>query len=170
MLVRVYRRLSGGGRPIIVSAREALPAEVAALIDAPLVLDACGDAGPLGALVSAASAVRTPLLFAAAGDAPNLEAPFVDALERAYDQARVAGPTPVAILPTWPDGAVEPLAALYDTAAFLEGARTALDGGERKVTAAIDAARTRPYPLRHEDAEMLRNVNTPLDLEAAGRG
>src|ERR1700737_478967 len=84
MIVRVYRRLTSSGRPCIVSVREPLPAALAQHIPAPTVEDRHGDVGPLGALASAAVQVRTPLLFAAAADLPNLDAGVVDALEECY--------------------------------------------------------------------------------------
>jgi molybdopterin-guanine dinucleotide biosynthesis protein A len=67
------------------------------------------------------------------------------------------------VLPTWPDGHVEPLAALYDCATFERGAAHALQAGERKVTAALDGARVLAYAIGPEEEALLANVNTPAD-------
>lgn len=165
MLVRLHRRLAEGGRPCIVSARGPLRPDVSARLACTVVFDDYPDGGPLGGLASAAARVATPLLFAAGGDVVNLDAAFVDRLEREYDAAdRCAGGVD-AVLPTWPDGKVEPLAALYAKEAFLRGARAALAAGRKRVTAALEGLRIRPYTVRPEDEALLANVNTPQDYE-----
>jgi molybdopterin-guanine dinucleotide biosynthesis protein A len=169
MLVRVYRRLTSLGRTCIISSRAPLEAALASSIAAPVVVDEYEDAGPLGGLVSAATRVRTPLFFAAAGDLPNIEAAFVDELEREYDRLVSAGDTPEAIVPTWPDGKREPLAALYDAGAFARAGRRALESGRRRVTAALDDMRVAAFAVMPEDEARLANVNTPDDYAAHGR-
>ena len=163
MLLRVYRRLGGQHRPCIVSVREPLDASLAARVRCPVVADADPDAGPLGALATAAEKVDTPLFFAAAGDIVHIDAAFVDSLLEDYRRAIDEGRTPAAVLPTWPDGRTEPLAALYDTAAFLRGARAALQAGRRKVVDALDGLDVVAHPVRREDEERLANVNTQAD-------
>jgi len=164
MLVRVYRRLTITKlRPCVVSARGPLEPAWAEAIDAPVVFDEFDDAGPLGGLVTAVARVQTPLFFAAAGDLPNMDAEFIDALEREYDRSAEDGPAPDAVVPAWPDGTLEPLAALYDTAAFARCGRLALDAGRRRVTAALDGMRVTRYPVSPEDEARLANVNTPGD-------
>lgn len=163
MIERVYRRLTEGGRPCVVSVRLAADAALLNLSSAAIATDEFGDAGPLGGLVSAAAAVRTSLLFAAAGDLPNIESTFIDTLEREFDRRCELGEAPHAIVPVWPDGKLEPLAALYDTAALLAGGKTALAVGKRKVLAALEGARVARYAVRAEDEAMLANVNTPED-------
>jgi len=167
MLARVYRRVVDGRRPCVVSARAPLEAELASAIRAPVVLDARGDVGPLGALVTVASTLATPLLFAAAGDLPELDAAFVDDLEAEYD--RVAGDSdsdaPDAVVPRWPDGDVEPLAALYDVRAVVRAGAAALDAGKRRMTAMLDGLRVRHFAVRPQDEARLVNVNTPPDYE-----
>jgi molybdopterin-guanine dinucleotide biosynthesis protein A len=165
MLARAYRRLTEGGRPCIVSARAPLEPRLAALIPAPVVLDEFDDAGPLGGLVSAAASVRTPLLFAAAGDLPQIGAAFVDALEDEYDRLCTAGDAPEALVPTWPSGRSEPLAALYDARALARAGRLALHAGTRKVMTALDGLRLARYAVRAEDEPALANVNSPADYE-----
>jgi molybdenum cofactor guanylyltransferase len=169
MLVRVYRRLTSHGRTCIVSSRAPLDAALVSSIAAPVVVDDYEDAGPLGGLVSAATRVRTPLFFAAAGDLPNIDAAFVDELEREYDRLITVGDAPEAVVPVWPDGKREPLAALYDAVAFARAGRRALEGGRRRVTAALDDMRVALYAVRPEDEARLANVNTPDDYAAHGR-
>lgn len=167
MLVRVYNRLRVATMPIVISARAALAPELAASIDAPVVIDAFVDAGPLGGLVSAAAQVKTPLLAAVAGDLPNLDAPFIADLKREYDDRCAAGERPDAVVPMWRGGELEPLAALYDTQAILQSGRHALEAGRRKVTAALDGLRVAYITVRPEDEARLANVNTPADYRSA---
>jgi molybdopterin-guanine dinucleotide biosynthesis protein A len=168
MLVRSYRRLTARGWPCVISARAPLAPPLArALGDPQVALDEIADGGPLAGLRSAAQAVRTPLFFAAAADLPNLTADFACALLAAYDAA--PAPKPCAVLPTWEDGHVEPLAALYEREAFVRGSGAALAAGKRKVTAALDCLRVLAYPVKARDASTLLNVNTPADFDALRR-
>ena len=161
MLVRIHRRLTSGGRPCVISARTELVPEIARQLRCPVAFDEYPDGGPLGGLASAAAQVRTPLFFAAAGDIPNVGEDFVARLESAYDAAQGSdGERPQAVLPTWPDGKVEPLAALYETEAFLRGAQAALAAGLRKVTSALAGLRVLPFDAHPEDEAALANVNT----------
>jgi molybdopterin-guanine dinucleotide biosynthesis protein A len=166
MLEHVYRQLTRGGLPCIVSARQALDATLASAIPALVVLDEYPDAGPLGGLVCAAHRVATLLLFAAAGDLPNLDAPFVDTLVREYDRLVATGATPDAVVPVWPDGKLEPLAALYDARAIAQSGRVALASGRRKVTSALEGLHVATFALGPEDEARLANVNTPGDYNA----
>jgi molybdopterin-guanine dinucleotide biosynthesis protein A len=169
MLARAFRRLTASGRPCVVSAKSPLPLELAAVIRAPVILDEFEDAGPLGGLVSAAAAVRTPLMFAAAGDLPQLSTAFIDALLAEYDRLVREGERPEALVPFWPSGMAEPLAALYDAQALAVAGRRAIEAGTRKVMTALSGLRLVPYPVRAEDEAALANVNTPADYEAHRR-
>ena len=165
MIVRVYRRLASTGRPCIVSVREPLPAALAQHISALTVEDAYGDVGPLGALASAVVHVRTPLLFAAAGDLPNVDSGVVDALEERYRQeTQRSGVAPDVILPRHANGDVEPLAALYDTAALRTSAVRALAQGRNKVARALEGLRVTYYDITAREAAKFVNVNTADDL------
>ncbi len=165
MMLRVYRRLTSSGRPCIVSVREPLPAMVAMHIHSPTVEDTHGDVGPLGALASAAAQVRTPLLFAAAADLPNVDAAVIDALEDRYRlEAQNLGAAPDVILPRHANGDVEPLAALYDTAALRASALRTLAQGRKKVTQALEELRVRYYDISPHETVKFVNVNTADDL------
>jgi molybdenum cofactor guanylyltransferase len=167
MLARSFRRLTEEGWPCVISVRTPLHKPLVDSLpsgaDYAVVADDVADGGPLGGLCNAARAVRTPLLFAAAADLPNLSAAFASALLAAYHAALPR--TPAAVLPTWPDGHVEPLAALYDRDALIRGAAAALASGKRKVTAALDGTDVVAYPVGADEEATLLNVNTPQDYE-----
>jgi len=165
MLARVYRRLTSTGRPCIVSSREPLDAALGKSIGAPVVVDEYEGVGPLGGLASAAPRVATPLTFVSAGDMPDIDAEFIDALESEFDRHARAGTRPDAVIPHWGEDKFEPLAALYDTRALALAARSALDRGVRKVMDAFAALRVARYEIRREDEAKLRNVNTAADYE-----
>ncbi|MBV8082314.1 MAG: molybdenum cofactor guanylyltransferase [Candidatus Eremiobacteraeota bacterium] len=168
MLVRSLRRLTALGWPCVVSVRAPLEPPVAAVFEGSTVAyDRLADGGPLGGLHSALAHVRTPLFFAAAADVPNLSAQFAARLLAMYDAVT---PKPDAVLPTWRDRRVEPLAALYDRAAFERGAARALQSGLRKVTAALEGADVVPYLIGQEDEALLANVNTQADYERVRAG
>jgi glutamate-1-semialdehyde 2,1-aminomutase len=169
MLVRTFKRLAAAGRPILLSARSPLDDTFSGFNDAQVVLDEYDAAGPLGGLVSAAARVSTPLLFAAAGDLPEIDADFIDALEAEYDRVRAGGKAPDAVVPRWPDGKHEPLAALYDARALERAGRAALAAGTRKVMAALDELHVATYPVGAADRTRLANVNTRADYDALER-
>jgi molybdopterin-guanine dinucleotide biosynthesis protein A len=166
MLAHVYRRMTADGRRCIISVRAPIVEITSAIPESEYVLDEYPDAGPLGGLVSAAARVHTPLFFAAAGDMPNMDVAFVYALAHRLDQETDAGNPPEAVVPVWPDGRREPLAALYDTKAFLLAGRQTLSGGQRKVTAAVDLLHVVAFPVGAQDEDKLANVNTRSDYDA----
>jgi len=169
MLARVHRRLVDGRRPCVVSARAPLEPALAAIVNAPVVIDERGDVGPLGALVTVASRVSTPLFFAAAGDLPDIDAAFVDDLETEYDMLARSGAEPEAVVPAWPNGDLEPLAALYNTRAAVRAGALALDEGGRRLTSMLDRMHVARFPVRPQDEPRLANVNTPRDYDAYRR-
>ena len=166
MLARVYRRLNDGARPCVISARRPLDDALAASIDAPIVYDDRGDVGPLGALVTVAATLRTPLFFAAAGDLPELDAAFIDDLEFAFDRQAERGDAPEAVVPVWPSGDLEPLAAIYETKAVIRAGSEALESGRRRVSAMIERLRVLRFDVRPQDEARLANVNTRPDYDA----
>jgi molybdopterin-guanine dinucleotide biosynthesis protein A len=156
MLVRVYRNVSPG-RETWLSTKGPLPEALAAHLDAPQVVDRWPLRGPLSGLLSTLSEMRAEWVFAVAGDAPLVDAAFIDRLE-----AHVA-PDYDAIVPMHDDNAkrVEPLAALYRREAFLREGMPVLLGGDGALRLVIDRLRTRFVPVRDEIA--FANVNTPDD-------
>jgi molybdopterin-guanine dinucleotide biosynthesis protein A len=100
-------------------------------------------------------------VFAVAGDAPFIDAAFIDTLE-----ARIE-PGDEAIVPRRVrDGqaAIEPLAALYERDAFLREGLPVLSGGHGKLGMVIDRLKTRFVDV--EDDRVFANVNTPDEYHA----
>jgi len=155
LLVRVYRNLSPG-RPTLIAAPD-LATELAAAIGARCVGEEGPKRGPLGGLLAAFAAVRTPWAFAVAGDAPFVDAAHIDRLVAARE------PGDEAVVPRHTSGEVEPLAALYDVAAFVrEGsAELAASGAVHKVI-----ARLRARFVAIDDPRIFANINTPGDYAA----
>ena len=160
LLVRVYRN-AGAGRACLISCKGALPYEVDLLIDAPAVVDRWPLRGPLSGLLSTMSAARSPWIFAAAGDAPFVDAALIDALEAQIE------PGDEAIVPRrMHDGElqIEPLAALYARDAFLREGMAVLSGGHGSLRLVIDRLKTRFVDIA--DERVFANVNTPADYAA----
>lgn len=155
LLVRVYRNVAAAG-PVVIAAPD-LALELARAIDAPVVGERGPKRGPVGGLLAAFEAMTTPWVFAVAGDAPFVDAAHVARLA----SAREVGDE--AVVPRHPDGQIEPLAALYDRAAFIREGRIVLEGtgAMRDVAARL---RTRYVPV--DDPRIFANVNTPADYEA----
>jgi molybdopterin-guanine dinucleotide biosynthesis protein A len=163
LLVRVYRN-AGAGRPVMLSCKGTLPDEIDALIDAPAVVDRWPLRGPLSGLLSTMSAIATPWVFAVAGDAPFVDAAFIDDLERRIE------PCDEAIVPRRVrDGRpqLEPLAALYQRTAFLREGLPLLLSGNGALRMVIERLNARYVDVT--DERVFANVNTPGDYEDVRR-
>lgn len=161
MLARVYRNVSPGRRTF-VSCKGALSAELDLLIECPKVVDRWPRRGPLGGLLSTLDDVPTPLFVAVAGDLPFFDAAFIERLASAWqpgDEAvvpvhRARGPEQL-----------EPLAALYDRAAFMREGTAVLE--ERgALHELLRRLRVRRYPVEGKDTRIFTNINTPQDYAA----
>lgn len=155
LLVRVYRNVSAG-RTTTVSCKGALPYEIGLLIDAPTVVDRWPLRGPLSGLLSTMSELRAPWVFAAAGDAPFIDAAFIDRLEA------LIAPGDEAIVPRRLAGEetlTEPLASLYSREAFLREGLPVLSAGNGGVRTVIDRLSTHYVDI--DDDRIFANVNTP---------
>jgi molybdopterin-guanine dinucleotide biosynthesis protein A len=144
----------------MISCKGALPYEIDLLIDAPAVIDRWPMRGPLSGLLSTISEVRTPWVFAAAGDAPFIDAALIDRLEACIE------PGDEAIVPRRiHDGEeqLEPLAALYHAEAFLREGLPVLLGGRGSLRAVIERLHTRYLDMGDADAQIFTNINTPDD-------
>ena len=160
LLVRVYRNVCAG-RATMLSCKGALPYEIDLLIDAPAVVDRWPMRGPLSGLLSTMSEARTPWIFAVAGDAPFVDAAFIDVLE-----ARIE-PGDEAVVPRrMRDGkpGIEPLAALYERDAFLREGLPVLSGGHGKLGMVVERLKTRFVDI--DDDRIFANVNTPDEYAA----
>ena len=157
MLVRVFRNVSPR-RETWLSTKGPLAPEIAALVDAPQVVDRWKLRGPLSGLVSTMSAIPHEWVFAVAGDAPFVDASFIDTLE-----SHVA-PELEAIVPRHGEKQLEPLAALYRREAFLREGNAVLAQGEGALRMVIDRLRAAFVPV--DDPRIFTNVNTPADYAA----
>ena len=160
MIVRVYRNVSAG-RPTYVSAKGTFGAEIDSLLPCPMVVDRWSLRGPLSGLISTFSAMLEPLVFAVAGDAPFVNAAFIDRLAAAWR------PGDEAIVPVHQHHGkeqLEPLAALYDRIAFLREALPVLQSGQGALRLVIDRLATRRVTI--DDPKIFANVNTPEEYAA----
>jgi molybdopterin-guanine dinucleotide biosynthesis protein A len=157
MLVRVVRNVAPG-RTVTLACKGALPPELAAAIDAPLVVDRWPLRGPLSGLLSTMDELRAPWVAAVAGDAPFVDAAFLDRL------AALVQPGDEAVVPyRVVDGQrrIEPLAALYAREAFLRAGLPLLLAGNGALRGVIDRLQTRFVEI--DDERVFANVNTPAD-------
>ncbi len=160
LLVRTYRNLAGN-REIVLSRSAEFDPALAAMLPIRAVVDAAPARGPLGGLLATLASVPWECAFAVAGDMPFVDAAFLDRL----DAARLPGDE--AVVPAFErDGTLhaEPLAALYDRAAFLREGRRVFESGRGSLRLVLAALRTR-Y-VHGEDPRLFTNVNTPEDYAA----
>jgi len=160
MLARVFHNVSAG-RTTTLSCKAALPYELDRFIDAPVVIDRWPLRGPLSGLISTMSEVRTPFVFAVAGDAPFVDAAFIDRLEALLQ------PGDEALVPyRTVEGKrqIEPLAAIYDRAAFVREGLPILLSGNGALRSVIDRLNARFVEI--DDERVFANVNTPADYDA----
>jgi molybdopterin-guanine dinucleotide biosynthesis protein A len=157
LIVRVFRNVAGGGETF-VSCKATFPAPVDALLPCPMVVDRWPLRGPLAGMLSTMQEMRSPYVFAVAGDAPFIDRAFIDAL---VDQRR---PGDEAVVPKR-GTRLEPLAALYDRRAFLRVGWPLLRAGIGTLAAVIDGLAARIIPF-DEDAPVFANINTPADYAA----
>lgn len=134
--------------------------------DVRFVVDLCESNGPLiGALTGFATANgRYALLLPF--DMPFISAEVVSLLFELC-------PNKAAVIPRWPNGQIEPLHSVYQTALALEAARSAVDEGKLNVRAMIE----RMHGVRYVSTLVIQqldpefntffNVNTPVDLKRA---
>jgi molybdopterin-guanine dinucleotide biosynthesis protein A len=160
MLARVFHNVSAG-RATTLSCKAALPYELDRFIEAPIVIDRWPLRGPLSGLLSTMSELRTPWVFAVAGDAPFVDAAFIDRLEALLQ------PGDEAIVPERTvDGKrrIEPLAAIYDREAFVREGLPVLLSGNGALRNVIDRLNARFVEI--DDERIFANVNTPADYDA----
>jgi len=154
MLVHVYERVRECGWPIYLLAPESFERELAARLDAPLILDRNPGEGPLHAFVDACAAIGAEAIFAIAADQPRLEAEVLRTIARQWR------PGDEAIVPEH-DGAIEPLAALYSRRATLrEAAALSGKGAMREL---VGRLATRFVQC---DGAYFHNINRAEDLAA----
>jgi molybdopterin-guanine dinucleotide biosynthesis protein A len=160
LLARVFRNVADG-RETWLSLAAALAPELDALLPAPAVVDRWARRGPLGGMLSTLAQMRARWVFTLAGDAPFLDARFIDELSAARQ------PGDEAVVPVHErDGReqLEPLAALYDRQAFLRAGMGVLRSGEGGPRSVLARLRVRRHPVA--DAGRFASINTPADYAA----
>ena len=163
LVVRVLRNVRDASNDVVISSSAELEAELRALVDVPVVVDAEPARGPLGGLLTCFATMRSERIFAVAGDAPFVDAAFarrLDAAWRAGDEAVV----PVHAGAGGLDRR-EPLAALYDRAAFVREGTPVARAGRGSLHAVIERLRAR-FVRADDDPRRFTNVNTPDDYAA----
>jgi molybdopterin-guanine dinucleotide biosynthesis protein A len=159
MLARVYRNVARS--ETWIAGKGSFPQALDALVTAPFAIDRWSLRGPLAGLLTTMARMRARWVFALAGDAPLVEAHFIDELA-AYRE-----PGDEAIVPVHErEGKtqLEPLAALYDRLAFLREGFPVLRSGGGALRKVLDRMRTRLVPI--DDPRIFTNVNTPADYTA----
>lgn len=162
LIVRVYRNVAfrGGAAAqteTYISCKGTFPAPIDALLPCPMVVDRWPLRGPLAGLLSTMAQMRSPLVFAVAGDAPFIDRSFIERLAAHWQ------PGDEAIVPRHADR-IEPLAAIYDRRAFLDAGLPLLRSGHGALRGVIDALTARFVTI--DDDLVFSNVNTPAEYAA----
>jgi molybdopterin-guanine dinucleotide biosynthesis protein A len=163
MVVRVLANLRAASDEIVISTSAELATTIGALVDATVVVDREAERGPVGGMLSAFGSMRSSRIFAAAGDAPFVDAAFVSRLAAYWEDGDEA------LVPVHAgvggEQQSEPLAAFYDRDAFVRVAPEILRAGRGAVRRVVEALRTR-YVEVDDDPLRFTNVNTPDDYAA----
>jgi molybdopterin-guanine dinucleotide biosynthesis protein A len=157
LIARVYRNVAPG-RETFISCKGTFPPAVDALLPCPMVVDRWPLRGPLAGLLSTLGEMRSRYIFAVAGDAPFVTSAFIDRL------AAELRPGDEAVVPRHAEG-IEPLAAIYDRAAFLRAGLPLLRAGKGALRLVIEELTTN-YVTVEDRAAVFANVNTPGDYAA----
>jgi molybdopterin-guanine dinucleotide biosynthesis protein A len=157
MIVRVYRNVSAG-RATYISCKGPFPPEIDRLLPAPMVVDRWVRRGPLAGMLSTMLEMPQRFVFAVAGDAPFVTSAFIDRLAARLE------PGDEAVVPQHGE-AIEPLAALYDRAAFIRAGLPILESGRGALRLVIAELAAR-FVTIDDDGRLFANVNTPADYAA----
>ncbi len=157
MIARVYRNVAAG-RETFVSCRATFSPEIDDLLPCPMVVDRWPLRGPLAGMLSTMQQMRSRFVFAVAGDAPFVTSAFIDRL------AAELQPGDDAVVPRHAGG-IEPLAAIYERAAFVRAGIPLLFAGNGALRLVIDALAAR-YVAFAENDPAFANINTPADYAA----
>lgn len=151
LLSGVIRRLQACSQVVLAGRPHGIEPDIQ-IID-----DAQPGRGPLSALAHAFSRLEATLILVVAGDMPNAGEPLLRLLQDAYRAGDAA------VVPEH-DGMVEPLAALYERAAFVRAAQAALTQGARSMHGLLER-----LPARYVTAppDWFVNINAAADIPAA---
>lgn len=158
LLARVFHQLRGAA-PIVIAGSGSFSAELDAALDCPLIVDRWPGRGPLAGLLSACSELRSPWIFAVAGDAPHLTPQVLKTLLEARQEQDEA-------VVSEHDGHLEPLASLYRSDALERNGHDVLHEGNGSMHALIERLQVRRVPM---PADYFLNINTVDDLDKAQR-
>jgi molybdopterin-guanine dinucleotide biosynthesis protein A len=165
LVVRAFENLvRAGPRELFVSLQAPPDDAIAAALDAPFVVDRAPDLGPLCGLLSTLPHMRARRILAVAADAPFAAGAVAEALSAAWD-----GDADACVPVHGDDERLEPLAGLYDRAAFLRAGWATLRAGGRSLHGVL--ARLRVRRVRFADERAFLNVNTAAgyaELSRAG--
>jgi molybdenum cofactor guanylyltransferase len=117
--------------------------------------------GPLGGILSALRHTNAGWNLIVACDMPALTVEFLHQLMDAAEPTNAD-----ALVPAGPDGAIEPLCAVYRRQA-LDGLQAAFDAGARKIATALKEIRCVTWPVK--EVSYFQNLNTPEDWAEYGR-
>ena len=156
---RLVRLLSGFCREVLISSNS-----LAATPGTRIIADRKPGQGPLGAIASCLMAARYPWLLVVAGDMPFIEAPALIHLWHEKENADI-------VIPRSPDG-LQPLAALYHRNCLKPITRQ-LERANYKIKNFFPTVRVKTvicteHPEIYPETAFL-NINSPADLEIAGR-
>lgn len=155
LLAHVYDHFRDAA-PMVVASAGGFDEALESTLQCPMVVDRWPGRGPLAGLLSAALELRTPLLFAVAGDAPRVTPEVLDALLAAHQEHDEA------VVPEH-DGRLEPLAALYDRAAIEREAPAVVHESNASMHAFLERVKVRRVAMA---PQFFINVNTAADLDA----
>ncbi len=129
-------------------------------------VDSCESKGPLIGALTGFEVARGKYAFVLAFDTPFVSRAVVSLL---FDLCLGKA----AAIPRWPNGQIEPLQAVYQTAMALEAAKSAVAEGRLDMRGMIERMRAVRYistlVMQQLDPELRTffNINTPLDLRKA---
>jgi molybdopterin-guanine dinucleotide biosynthesis protein A len=164
MIARVVSNLRAASDEIVIASSRELAARLRETVDVPVLEDDERARGPVGGMLTAFAEMREATVFAAAGDAPFIDAAFV---RRLYSHWRAGSDRALVPIHTTFDGQAqsEPLAAFYDRRAFLREAPAILRDGRGAVRLVVEALHAR-YVHVDDAPHTFTNVNTPDDYAA----
>jgi len=158
MIARVARNFTPKpGEPlreIVLSCKATFPNAIDALLPFPAVVDRWPKRGPLGGMLTCFPRFRSRFVFVVAGDAPDLDSAFADDLAAQWQ----AGDD--AVVPVHDDRGetlFEPLASLYDAAAFVRAGLLVMRSGHGSIRRVLDHLRIRQIA---RDESVFSNINT----------
>jgi molybdopterin-guanine dinucleotide biosynthesis protein A len=153
MIGKIVRQLTGHFREIVIGANDI---EKYRFLNLPVVPDLEKGKGPLMGIYSTLLHSKHEINFVVACDIPNLNMDYVKELIRQAKCHEI-------VMPTWGDGKVEPLFAVYNKS-ILDKVKKLLDCGQTKISLLFESSDVLYLPM--PDAEnWYKNLNTMEDYK-----